>query len=58
MAENRSNVFYSLSYTHNEIDELLRKIAAGNVLLAADYDKLVNTFDLFSAIEILLSYLP
>ena len=42
MAENRSNVFYSLSYTHHEIDELLRKIAAGNVLLAADYDKLVN----------------
>lgn len=46
MADNRSNIFYNLSYTHHEIDELLRKIAAGNVLLAADYDKLLNIIGL------------
>ena len=46
MADNRSNIFYSLSYTHHEIEELLRKIAAGRVLLAADYDKLINIIGL------------
>lgn len=46
MADNKSNIFYNLSYTHHEIDELLRKIAAGNVLLAADYDKLLNIIGL------------
>ena len=46
MADNRSNIFYSLSYTHQEIEELLRKIAAGRVLLAADYDKLINIIGL------------
>jgi hypothetical protein len=46
MADNRSNIFYNLSYTHHEIEELLRKIAAGNVLLAADYDKLINIIGL------------
>lgn len=46
MADNISNIFYNLSYSHHEIDELLRKIAAGNVLLAADYDKLINIIGL------------
>lgn len=42
MADNFNNKFYNLSYNHNEIEILLRKIASGNVLLAADYDKLIN----------------
>ena len=38
--------FYSLSYSHNEIEQLLRKIASGNVLKADDYDKLINIIGL------------
>ena len=41
-----SKSFYNLSYSHNEIDQLLRKIASGNVLKADDYDKLINIIGL------------
>ena len=41
-----SKSFYSLSYSHNEIEQLLRKIASGNVLKADDYDKLINIIGL------------
>lgn len=46
MADNLNNKFFNLSYNHHEIENLLRKIAAGNVLLAADYDKLINVIGL------------
>ena len=39
-------IFYSLSYSHNEIEQLLRKIASGNVLNTDDYDKLINIIGL------------
>ena len=39
-------IYFIIYLTLHEIDELLRKIAAGNVLLAADYDKLINIIGL------------
>lgn len=44
MADN--NTFYNLDYTHHEIQELLRKIASGNVLYHDDYEKLINVIGL------------
>lgn len=42
MADNRSSIYHQLSFNHDDIDELLKKIASGNVLSTSDYDKLVN----------------
>ena len=52
MADNRSNIYYQLSFNHEDIDELLKKIASGNVLSTSDYDKLVNQFGIKDFSEI------
>ena len=42
----KNNVFFNLSYTHDEIEELLRRMASGKVLEEADYEKLIHDIGL------------
>ena len=45
MAE-KNNVFYNLSFTHDEVEELLRRMASGKVLEENDYEKLIHDIGL------------
>ena len=42
--------FYALGYTHNEIEELLKKIAISELLTKEEYDILINAIDIVTSL--------
>lgn len=42
--------FYALGYTHDEIEELLRKMAVGELLTREEYDILINAVDIVTSL--------